>query len=178
MFLPIGFVGGIVSQFFLPFGLTVTFALLASLLVRAHGHPGPRVLLHRKVNVKLDPNGELRDLWSAPTRRRSSLALRSRVTKWGTLGITFGLFIATMSLAPAPPDRFINSGGEKILAVTVAPPTGASTDAVLARAEQVEELLMADPTGGARPVDHPGRSRHRASRRSRRAPAAPRTAPR
>ncbi len=32
VFLPLGFVGGIVSQFFLPFALTVTFALLASLL--------------------------------------------------------------------------------------------------------------------------------------------------
>jgi len=32
VFLPIGFVGGIVSQFFLPFALTVTFALLASLV--------------------------------------------------------------------------------------------------------------------------------------------------
>ncbi len=32
VFLPIGFVGGIVSQLFLPFALTVTFALLASLV--------------------------------------------------------------------------------------------------------------------------------------------------
>ena len=32
VFLPLGFVGGLVSQFFLPFALTVTFALLASLL--------------------------------------------------------------------------------------------------------------------------------------------------
>src|SRR5262249_18885237 len=32
VFLPLGFVGGLVSQFFLPFALTVTFALLASLI--------------------------------------------------------------------------------------------------------------------------------------------------
>ena len=32
VFLPLGFVGGFVSQFFLPFALTVTFALLASLV--------------------------------------------------------------------------------------------------------------------------------------------------
>ena len=32
VFLPLGFVGGLVSQFFLPFALTVTFALLASLV--------------------------------------------------------------------------------------------------------------------------------------------------
>ena len=33
VFLPLGFAGGLVSQFFLPFALTVTFALLASLVV-------------------------------------------------------------------------------------------------------------------------------------------------
>jgi HAE1 family hydrophobic/amphiphilic exporter-1 len=32
VFLPLGFVGGLVSQFFLPFALTDTFALLASLV--------------------------------------------------------------------------------------------------------------------------------------------------
>jgi hydrophobic/amphiphilic exporter-1 (mainly G- bacteria), HAE1 family len=33
VFLPIGFVGGITGEFFLPFALTVVFSLLASLLV-------------------------------------------------------------------------------------------------------------------------------------------------
>ncbi len=33
VFLPLGFAGGLISQFFLPFALTVTFALLASLVV-------------------------------------------------------------------------------------------------------------------------------------------------
>jgi HAE1 family hydrophobic/amphiphilic exporter-1 len=33
VFLPIGFVGGITGEFFLPFDLTVVFSLLASLLV-------------------------------------------------------------------------------------------------------------------------------------------------
>ena len=52
VFLPLGFVGGLVSQFFLPFALTVTFALLASLVVRADGRPGPRLLAHRPREVQ------------------------------------------------------------------------------------------------------------------------------
>jgi branched-chain amino acid transport system permease protein len=40
VFLPIGFVGGLVSQLFLPFALTVTFALLASLVVVIVGGMG------------------------------------------------------------------------------------------------------------------------------------------
>ena len=47
VFLPLGFVGGIVSQFFLPFALTVTFALLASLLCALTVVPVLATPLHR-----------------------------------------------------------------------------------------------------------------------------------
>ncbi len=47
IFLPIGFVGGIVSQFFLPFGLAVTFAMLASLVVALTVVPVLGLPLHR-----------------------------------------------------------------------------------------------------------------------------------
>ncbi len=47
VFLPLGFVGGLVSQFFLPFALTVTFALLASLLCALTVVPVARVLPRR-----------------------------------------------------------------------------------------------------------------------------------
>ena len=44
VFLPLGFAGGFVSQFFLAFSLTITFALLASLVVALTVVPGPRLL--------------------------------------------------------------------------------------------------------------------------------------
>jgi HAE1 family hydrophobic/amphiphilic exporter-1 len=145
VFLPIGFVGGIVSQFFLPFGLTVTFALLASLLVALTVIPVLAFFFVRKVDVKLDPNGELPEtIWQRLYTPALVLALRSRATKWGTLGITFLLFVATLALVPMIPTSFINSGGEKILDVTVVPPTGASTEVVIARVEEVEDIIRAD----------------------------------
>lgn len=147
VFLPIGFVGGIVSQFFLPFGLTVTFALLASLLVALTVIPVLAFFFMRKVNVKLDADGELPEtIWQRLYTPALVLALRNRVTKWGTLAITFALFVATLSLVPMIPTSFINSGGEKILNVSVAPPTGASTDVVIARVGEVETIIGADPS--------------------------------
>jgi len=99
----------------------------------------------RKIDIKVDPNGELPEtIWQRLYTPALSLAIRGRVTKWGTLGITFALFLATLSLVPMIPTAFINSGGEKILDVTVSPPTGASSDVVLTRVTQVEDILMAD----------------------------------
>ena len=58
VFLPLGFVGGLVSQFFLPFALTVTFALLASLLCALTVVPVLAYLLIDKVKLNVDKDGE------------------------------------------------------------------------------------------------------------------------
>ena len=58
IFLPIGFVGGLVSQFFLPFGLAVTFAMLASLVVALTVIPVLAYLFMDKVTVTVDDTGE------------------------------------------------------------------------------------------------------------------------
>ena len=58
VFLPLGFVGGLVSQFFLPFALTVTFALLASLICALTVVPVLAYLFIDKVKVNVDEDGE------------------------------------------------------------------------------------------------------------------------
>ena len=58
VFLPLGFVGGLVSQFFLPFALTVTFALLASLVCALTVVPVLAYFLLDRVKVDVDANGE------------------------------------------------------------------------------------------------------------------------
>ena len=57
VFLPLGFAGGLVSQFFLPFALTVTFALLASLVVALTVIPVLAFFLVRAPNGEIDPSG-------------------------------------------------------------------------------------------------------------------------
>jgi HAE1 family hydrophobic/amphiphilic exporter-1 len=51
VFLPIGLIGGIVGQFFLPFGITVTYALASSFLVAVTVVPLLAYLLIRKENL-------------------------------------------------------------------------------------------------------------------------------
>jgi len=146
VFLPLGFVGGIVSQFFLPFALTVTFALLASLLVALTVVPVLAYFLLGRVRIQLNAQGELPEtIWQRVYTPILAAALRSKVTRWATLAIAAGLFVASTTLVGGIPTQFINAGSEKILGVTVSPPLGASSDAVRVRTEQVEQILMADP---------------------------------
>ena len=87
VFLPLGFVGGIVSQFFLPFGLAVTFALLASLLVALTVIPVLAYWFVDRTTMKLGPDGEPEmTIWQRLYTPVLVVALRNRLTKWGTAG--------------------------------------------------------------------------------------------
>ncbi len=142
VFLPLGFVGGLVSQFFLPFALTVTFALLASLLCALTVVPILAYFLVDRVKVEVDETGEpKRSIWVrfyTPTIR---FALRSRWTKWGVVALAGILFVGSFALLPLIPTQFINAGGEKALQVSIAPPPGSSSEAVLARTTAAEGIL-------------------------------------
>ncbi len=145
VFLPLGFVGGLVSQFFLPFALTVTFALLASLVVALTVVPVLAYLLIRDVKSNVDEDGEPKNsLWIKAYTPTIKWALRSRPTKLGVVGVAVLLFMATAALAPLLPTAFINAGSEKILQVTIAPPAGSSSQAVLERVVQAEDILATD----------------------------------
>jgi HAE1 family hydrophobic/amphiphilic exporter-1 len=145
VFLPLGFVGGIVSQLFLPFALTVTFALLASLLCALTVVPVLAYLLINKVRVNVDEDGEPKNsFWLKVYTPSIKLALRNRWTELGVVAVAIVLFVASAALLPLLPTTFINAGGEKTLQVTVAPPAGASTQAVLDRAIQAETILLED----------------------------------
>lgn len=145
VFLPIGFVGGIVSQFFLPFGLAVTFALLASLLVALTVIPVLAWWFVDKVDLKLDAEGEPeKTIWQRLYTPVLIMALRNRITKWSTLGISAVLFVIAMALAPLLPTSFVDAGGENFLNVTVSPPQGASTTGVQDKTLEAEEILLAN----------------------------------
>jgi HAE1 family hydrophobic/amphiphilic exporter-1 len=99
VFLPIGFVGGIVSQLFLPFALTVTFALAASLVVALTVVPVLAYLFIDKVKLNVDEDGEPKNsFWIRVYTPTIKLVLRNRWTKWATLGTATALFIASLAL--------------------------------------------------------------------------------
>ncbi|MEI7605572.1 MAG: efflux RND transporter permease subunit [Chloroflexota bacterium] len=157
VFLPLGVVGGIISQFFLPFALTVTYALLASLVVALTVIPvlayflikvNPRAVgarrtvgARRQAKVK-----EEISIWGRIYLPVLSLALSRRATKVATLAISFVLFVGATSLVGLIPTQFLNSGSEKILIITVNPPLGTNTQVVLDRSREAYDLLS---TGGS-----------------------------
>jgi HAE1 family hydrophobic/amphiphilic exporter-1 len=152
VFLPLGVVGGLISQFFLPFALTVTYALLASLIVALTVIP---VLAYFLVKVKgskatipyaVDTDHEEVSIWGRLYLPVLGLALRRRATKFATLLIAFSLFLGATSLAGSIPTQFLNSGSEKVLTVTVNPPLGTSTERVLTRSRAAYEILAKDET--------------------------------
>jgi len=143
-------VGGLISQFFLPFALTVTYALLASLIVALTVIP---VLAYFLVKVKGDTakipyevKGEREEIsiWGRIYLPILSLALRGRITKFATLFISAALFVGAFSLVSQIPTQFLNSGSEKVLTITVNPPLGTSTERVLDRSRQAYTLLNRD----------------------------------
>ncbi len=99
-----------------------------------------------KVKLNVDEDGEPKNsFWIRAYTPSILFALRSRATKWSVLGISTALFVVSMAIVPYLPTQFINAGSEKLLQVTIAPPAGTSSAAVLARAVEAETILLADP---------------------------------
>jgi len=145
VFLPLGFAGGFVSQFFLAFSLTITFALLASLIVALTVVPVLAYLLVGRVGGSVDETGEPRNsFWVRLYDPAIRLVLRNRWTKVGTVAVAALLFFASIAIVPLLPTTFIDSGSEKVVQVSVSPPSGAGSEQVLERAAEAEAILLAD----------------------------------
>ena len=145
VFLPLGFAGGFVSSFFLAFSLTVTFALVASLIVALTVVPVLAFMVGGRVKGSVDETGEPRNsIWVRLYDPLIRFVLRSGWTKVGTLVAAGLLFVASIGIVPLLPTAFINSGSDKILQVSVAPPAGATSQQVLDQAALVEAVLLAD----------------------------------
>ena len=107
VFLPLGFVGGLVSQFFLPFALTVTFALLASLVCALTVVPVLAYFLVDRVKMDVDEDGEpRRSIWiRIYTPDRSAGRFSSRISPAGrSSALPARLFFASFALLPVHPD--------------------------------------------------------------------------
>ena len=126
VFLPLGFVGGLVSQFFLPFALTVTFALLASLVCALTVVPVLAYLLVDRVKIDVDEDGEPTHArsGSGSTRRSSRCALSSRLTQLGGRRRRRPSCSSRRSPCCPAPDPFINAGSREDPPVSIVPPPG------------------------------------------------------
>jgi len=138
VFLPLGFVGGIIGELFLPFALAVVFALIASLLAAVTVVPAlVRILMSRGVNVHAEAEGRHGAL-ARGYRPVLEWSLRHRLA---TLGVSAALFVGALALVPTLPLVFLPDTGENSLVVTVPARPAESRDSVLERAIAVEGML-------------------------------------
>ena len=146
VFLPIGFVGGIVSQFFLPFALTVTFALLASLMCALTVVPVLATLFIDRIKLNPDEGAQHHDTFVqriyTPLLRA---ALHNRRSRWAVIGISAVLVLFAGLLVPHIPTQLLDTGSQKYLQISVSPPSGTPSATVLKEAQVVEAKLRTYP---------------------------------
>ncbi|PWU54514.1 hydrogenase expression protein, partial [Micromonospora globispora] len=148
VFAPIALVGGFVGQLFAPFAVTVTVALLASLLVSLTVIPVLAYWFLKPPRGGADDAAarraaEVRELRS-PLQRAYlpaiGFATRSRKTRWVTVGLGLLVLLGTFGLAQKLETNFLDDSGQDTLTITQELPPGTGltgTDQAAARVEQV-----------------------------------------
>ena len=143
VFVPLAFIEGLVGAFFLPFALTVTFALLASLLVALTAVPVLGALLLRPGDL---PEGA-GDEGDIPMRETALQRLYLRILRW-VLGhravtliaaavITFG----SLGLLNFIPVNLFGGGGDRFLQIQLSLPPGSAVEDTIAATEEIEARL-------------------------------------
>jgi HAE1 family hydrophobic/amphiphilic exporter-1 len=134
IFLPLMFVGGIVGQMFMPFGLTVTFTMLTSLLVALMVVPTlSNFLVSKKAKVKVGESWYVKLYTPALKWALSHRAL--------TLIIAIVLFVGSLGLLPVIGTSFMSGMSEKVLTVDIKLPPGTDISVTSNVASQVEAVL-------------------------------------
>ncbi len=117
VFLPIGLLGGLVGEFFLPFGVAVTYALSSSFLVAVTVVPALAYMSIRKQHLPAEAETVL--------QRRYTPVLRWVLDhRAGTLAIAGVLFAGSMLLMSQRPRAFIPDFGEVEINASVTLPEG------------------------------------------------------
>ncbi len=142
VFLPLGTVSGPIGQIFMPFALTIVFALLASLLVAITVVPMMTHLMFRK-GLKENQKHE---------EKPGAIAIRYRKLLNWTLNhklITFisaiVLLVASFGLVPKVGVSFLPDEPDKYVMITYAPAPGQLLEDVVQTSLQAEKLIMARP---------------------------------
>ncbi|MEZ4495919.1 MAG: efflux RND transporter permease subunit [Thermomicrobiales bacterium] len=137
VFLPLGFVGGIIGEIFRPFALTVSFALLASLLVALTVVPvlASYLISKDKIRAPKPGNTRLQNVYEPLIRKAVGHP------KLTILFATIAL-VASFALVPLIGTSFLPSSGEKIVSITVDLPAGSSQETTLALATDLEAIVQ------------------------------------
>ena len=137
VFLPLGLTGGIIGEFFLPFGLAVTYALLSSFVVAITVVPVVAYLLLDKSEISGEHDSWLERLY-VPSLR---WALSTRSHRFTVLGVAFVSLMIGGALFATRPVAFLPSFGEPQIGIAVEMPVGTKIIDTNARVEQLEQWI-------------------------------------
>ncbi|MET8834282.1 efflux RND transporter permease subunit [Micromonospora sp. NPDC004540] len=153
VFAPIALVGGFVGQLFAPFAITVTVALLASLLVSLTVIPvlaywflkPPRRGVDEAAARHAAAEKELRSPLQRAYLPVIGFATRSRATRWATVALGLLVLFGTFGLAQKLETNFLDDSGQDTLAIQQELPAGTGLTGTDQAAARVEEILRRTP---------------------------------
>jgi HAE1 family hydrophobic/amphiphilic exporter-1 len=159
VFLPIGFMGGIVGKFFHEFGITIAAAVLISMFVsftldpmlssvwhdpQAHGrHSGPPVTLYDKTIGRV--TGWFDTLTEQLSHGYQALLAWSLKHRIKTLLAALGSFVAAIVLLGAVGKEFVPKADFSETQINFYTPVGSSLEVTEARAQQIDTALRELP---------------------------------
>ncbi len=138
VFLPIALVSGMIGELFMPFALTIVFALLASLLVAITIVP---MLAHTMFRRGLKSH----KLHTKPTKFTTGY---QSILKWSlnhkliSFGLAVALLLASFALVPVIGVSFLPDQEDKFILVTYSPNPGDRIEDVEERALVAEKLIL------------------------------------
>ena len=142
VFAPLALIQGLVGSFFFPFALTVSFALVASLLVALTAVPVLGVLLIRPGDLPgrvAEEEGVDHETWMQ--RAYTPVLLWALRHKLATLVSAFALTVGSLALIAVIPIALFSSGAQRFLAIEMTLPPGASIERTLEAVGQLEGTL-------------------------------------
>jgi HAE1 family hydrophobic/amphiphilic exporter-1 len=159
VFLPIGFMGGIVGKFFHEFGLTIVAAVLISMFVSftldpmlssiwhdpaAHGaHHGKPVTLYDKTIGRVTLAFDNFTEWLS--RAYQGILGWSLRHKLATLGVALATFVGSFFIIPILGAEFVPKADFSETQINFYTPVGSSLEVTEARAKQIDAVLRELP---------------------------------
>jgi hydrophobic/amphiphilic exporter-1 (mainly G- bacteria), HAE1 family len=160
VFLPIGFMGGIVGKFFHEFGITIVAAVLLSMFVsftldpmlssiwhdpsiEAHGRHGPPVTLYDKTI------GRVTGLFDRATDMMSDAY--QGILRWSlkhklvTVGMAVAVFASSIFMVPLLGTEFVPKADFSETSLSFYTPVGSSLEVTESKAKQVEAIVREFP---------------------------------
>jgi HAE1 family hydrophobic/amphiphilic exporter-1 len=160
VFLPIGFMGGIIGKFFHEFGITIVAAVLISMFVSFTLDPMLSSIWHDPTIHAHGKHGHSNNFYDRTigpvtawfeTTTDKLIALYQRILKWSlihkraTVGLAVGTFVVSIFMVPLLGSEFVPKADFSETSVSFYTPVGSSLEVTETKAKQVEAIIREFP---------------------------------